>query len=72
MNMLIQPKYEKVVVTCSCGNKFSTRSTKCEDFVIDVCSSCHPFYTGEQRIVDTEGLIDNFKRKYGNLMSRKI
>jgi len=59
----IHPKYETVHVTCACGNAFQTRSTK-GDISVDVCGACHPFYTGKQRLVDTQGRIDRFRRKY--------
>lgn len=60
------PEYHDVTVTCSCGNSFQTRSTLSDDHLhIDVCSACHPFYTGQQKIVDTAGRVDKFRRKYG-------
>jgi large subunit ribosomal protein L31 len=61
----IHPDYNTIKVTCSCGNEFTTRSTLGEDLLIEVCSSCHPFYTGKQKIVDTGGRVDKFRRKYG-------
>ena len=62
----IHPQYKEVTVTCACGNSFTTRSTKCEDFRLDICSACHPFYTGKgQRLVDTAGRVERFQRKYG-------
>jgi len=61
----IHPKYSEVKVQCSCGNAFTTRSTLGKDFHIEVCSACHPFYTGKQKIVDTAGRVDKFRRKYG-------
>jgi large subunit ribosomal protein L31 len=62
----IHPDYHDVNVVCSCGNTFSTRSTlKGESLSVDVCSACHPFYTGQQKIVDTAGRVDKFRRKYG-------
>ena len=62
----IHPEYKMVSVTCSCGNTFETRSTLGEEQLhIDVCSACHPFYTGEQKIVDTAGRVEKFRRKYG-------
>lgn len=61
----IHPKYEEVNVACSCGNSFKTSSTLCEDIHVEVCSACHPFYTGKQKIVDTAGRVDRFKQKYG-------
>jgi large subunit ribosomal protein L31 len=60
-----QFNYSDIKVTCSCGNEFTTRSTLGEDLMIEVCSSCHPFYTGKQKIVDTGGRVDKFRRKYG-------
>ena len=60
----IHPKYETITVTCSCGNTFETRSTAGKAVHIDVCSECHPFYTGKQKIVDTAGRVDKFRRKY--------
>lgn len=66
MNPDIHPKYHDITVTCSCGNSFQTRSTlHGEQLHLDVCSSCHPFYTGQQKIVDTAGRVDKFRRKYG-------
>ena len=59
----IHPEYATVNVTCACGSKFQTRSTK-GDITVDVCAACHPFYTGKQRLVDTAGRIDRFRRKY--------
>lgn len=61
----IHPKYSEIEVTCSCGNTFKTRSTLEEPLHIEVCSSCHPFYTGKQKIVDTGGRVDKFRRRYG-------
>lgn len=63
----IHPNYQLITVTCSCGNQFQTRSTLSKDLHIEVCSLCHPFYTGELRgrIVDAAGRVDRFRRKYG-------
>ena len=60
----IHPKYEAAVIRCTCGNTIETRSTR-DSMHLDVCSACHPFFTGEQRIVDTAGRVDRFKRRYG-------
>jgi len=60
----IHPEYKLATVTCSCGNTFKTQSTK-GDIRVEICSSCHPFYTGQQKIVDTEGRVERFYRKYG-------
>jgi len=61
----IHPNYSDIKVTCSCGNEFTTRSTLGDDLSVEVCSSCHPFYTGKQKIVDSGGRVDKFRRKYG-------
>ena len=60
----IHPQYEEVNVTCACGNKFRTRSTHKGDIRVEICSNCHPFFTGRQRVVDTEGRVDRFQKKY--------
>ncbi len=62
----IHPRYTEVTATCSCGNQIRTRSTLGEDFTIDVCSNCHPFFTGKQKIVDSGGRVDRFKKRFGN------
>ncbi|MBI4570472.1 MAG: 50S ribosomal protein L31 [Chloroflexi bacterium] len=64
MKQKIHPEYVESLVHCACGNSFQTRATK-PDLHIEVCSACHPFFTGEQRIVDTAGRIERFKRRYG-------
>ena len=61
----IHPNYTEIKVTCGCGNEFMTRSTLGEDLTVEVCSACHPFYTGKQKIVDTAGRVDKFRKKYG-------
>ena len=58
----IHPKYDTATIQCGCGNKFETRSTK-PQLRIDVCSRCHPFFTGEQRLVDTGGQVERFRRR---------
>ena len=60
----INPDYGEIKVVCSCGNEFSTRSTLGKDLQVEVCSECHPFYTGEQRIVDTQARIERMRRRY--------
>ena len=64
----IHPKYNEIEVTCSCGNKFTTRSTNSKPLHIEVCSACHPFYTGKQKIVDTAGRVERFKQKYKGIV----
>lgn len=61
----IHPSYAEVDVKCSCGNSFKTRSTHAGELYLDVCSECHPFYTGKQKMLDTAGRVDKFRRKYG-------
>ena len=61
----IHPSYEEIKVICGCGNEFVTRSTAGRDLHVEVCSSCHPFYTGKQKILDSGGRVDRFRRKYG-------
>jgi large subunit ribosomal protein L31 len=58
------PNYGEILVTCSCGNTFTTRSTVVKPLHVEVCSSCHPFYTGKQKVVDTAGRIDKFRQRY--------
>ncbi|MEJ2697541.1 MAG: 50S ribosomal protein L31 [Candidatus Sulfobium sp.] len=59
----IHPEYNEVKVVCACGETFTTRSTK-KSIHLDICSKCHPFYTGKQKIVDAEGRVEKFKKKY--------
>lgn len=62
----IHPQYKEVKVVCSCGNTFETRSTVGKDTMsIEICSGCHPFYTGKQKVVDTAGRVDKFRNRYG-------
>ncbi|EGF06850.1 50S ribosomal protein L31 [Neisseria bacilliformis ATCC BAA-1200] len=71
MKQNIHPNYHEVKVTCSCGNQFVTQSAMEKDnFTIEVCSQCHPFYTGTQKIVDTTGRVDKFNSKFGKLFKR--
>ena len=68
----IHPKYKPVVITCvGCGTKVETRSTKGKDFTIDVCSHCHPFYTGRQKFVDSAGRVERFQKKWAAQTSKK-
>ena len=64
MKAQIHPEYVECTVHCACGNTFQTRATK-PDLRVEVCSACHPYFTGEQRIVDTAGRVERFKRRYG-------
>lgn len=67
MKAAIHPKNSPLTVTCSCGNTFVTSSTLAKPLHIEVCSECHPFYTGKQKIVDTAGRIEKFNQKFANL-----
>lgn len=60
----IHPKYEEVAARCACGNTFTTRSTKSE-LHLDICNACHPFFTGRQKLIDTEGRVDRFTKRFG-------
>lgn len=67
----IHPKYAEITVTCSCGNVIKTRSTLCKDIYLDVCSACHPFYTGKQKVVDSGGRIDKFNKRFAGRFGSK-
>ena len=66
MKQAIHPKYEMTTITCACGNVVKIRSTAA-DFAVDICSACHPFYTGKQKLVDSAGRVERFRRKYGGM-----
>ena len=59
----IHPKYVDATITCACGNVIKTRATQ-KEIRVDICSACHPFFTGKQKLVDTAGRVERFKRKY--------
>ncbi|HIR58309.1 MAG TPA: 50S ribosomal protein L31 [Candidatus Gallacutalibacter pullicola] len=64
MKQNLHPKYEKTTITCACGNVIETSSTK-SNIRVEICSKCHPFFTGKQKLVDTSGRVDMFKKRYG-------
>ena len=66
----IHPKTRKTILVCACGNRIETTGTK-EEIHVEICSVCHPFYTGRQRLLDTAGRVDRFKRKYGGGVKEK-
>ena len=68
MKPSIHPKYVEVEVRCACGNTFKTRSTKPE-LHLEICSNCHPFFTGRQKLIDTEGRVERFTKKFGSQTS---
>ncbi len=70
MKPKIHPKYVDSVITCACGNVVKTRSTK-PKMNVDLCSACHPFFTGKQKLVDTAGRVEKFRRKYGDVVPAK-
>ena len=70
MKAATHPDYTEISVVCSCGNTFKTRSTLGQDHNVDVCSNCHPFYTGKQKMVDTAGRVDKFRKKYAAAAAR--
>ena len=70
MKASTHPEYKEIAVVCSCGNSFKTRSTLGQDLNVEVCSNCHPFYTGKQKIVDTAGRVDKFRKKYAAAAQR--
>jgi large subunit ribosomal protein L31 len=70
MKQGIHPDYVTATVHCSCGNTFTTRSTKAE-LRVEICSNCHPFYTGKQKLVDTGGRVERFQRRYARSASNR-
>jgi large subunit ribosomal protein L31 len=70
MKAKIHPKYVECKVTCGCGNTWTTRSTK-EKIHVEICSNCHPFFTGQQKFVDTAGRVEKFQKKYGGVYFAK-
>lgn len=66
MQQGIHPEYKEITATCSCGNVVKTRSTLCRDIHVDVCSMCHPFYTGKQKTADQGGRIDRFNKRFAS------
>ena len=66
MKVETPPKYSEIAVNCSCGNTFTTRSTVNKPLHVEVCSACHPFYTGKQKVMDTAGRVEKFRQRYGS------
>jgi large subunit ribosomal protein L31 len=65
MKQGIHPQYHEITVSCACGETFKTRSTRKDDLHVEICSACHPFFTGKQKLVDTAGRVDRFNKRYG-------
>ena len=72
MRLDIHPEYSEIKATCSCGNVILIKSTLKEDISLDVCSSCHPFYTGKQKLVDTGGRVERFEKRFGKKAKAKV
>ena len=70
MKEKIHPKYYQATVTCACGETFTVGSTK-ENIRVEICSKCHPFFTGQQKIIDTGGRVERFKKRYGDIRTKK-
>jgi len=70
MKPTIHPAYNAIKVVCACGHSFPTRSTHRGDIHVEICSQCHPFYTGKQKLVDTAGRVERFQRKYGRTAAK--
>ncbi len=67
----IHPNYVKAMIKCACGNVIETRSTK-GDYTVEICSNCHPFFTGKQKFVDSAGMVEKFQRKYSKKADKKV
>ena len=71
MKEKLHPTYEFVEVTCACGNKFMTRSTA-KNLKLDICSACHPFFTGKQKLLDTEGMVEKFNKRFAKTEGKTL
>ncbi|MCP4604917.1 MAG: 50S ribosomal protein L31 [Proteobacteria bacterium] len=69
MKKKIHPEYHEIKIRCVCGNEVNTFSTSKKDLNMEICSMCHPFYTGKQKLVDSAGRVDRFRRKYGDKLA---
>ncbi len=67
----IHPEYPEVKVHCACGAAWVTRSTKAPELRLEICSSCHPFFTGKQKLIDAAGRVDRFNKRYGKMTAKK-
>lgn len=66
----IHPQYNNITIVCACGNQIQTRSTK-KEIHVEICSSCHPFFTGNQKIIDTDGRVERFRKRYAKVDTQK-
>jgi large subunit ribosomal protein L31 len=71
MKPKIHPEYKEITVICSCGNKFKTKSVLGRELHVEVCSNCHPFYTGKQKVIDTAGRVEKFRQRYSKTAAAK-
>ncbi len=71
MKAEIHPAYAEISISCACGQSFRTRSTHKGDIRVEICSKCHPFFTGRQKLMDTAGRVDKFQKKYANFVKAK-
>jgi large subunit ribosomal protein L31 len=71
MQTEIHPTYDDVTVKCSCGNTFTTKSTKPGEQLVELCTECHPFFTGKQKLVDAGGRVERFNKRYGDRSKKK-
>lgn len=72
MKQGIHPEYHDINVTCACGNTFTTGSTRKDNLQVEICSACHPFFTGKQKLVDTAGRVDRFNKRYGKAAKPEV
>lgn len=72
MKEKVHPKSGPVTIACACGNIVHTTSTLCKDFTVELCSKCHPFFTGKQRIVDSAGRVERFQKRYGKIVAQGV
>lgn len=71
MKDAIHPKVHEITINCACGSTVHTRSTIAESFTVDICSECHPFFTGKKKFIDSAGKVEKFQRKYGDVMKNR-
>lgn len=71
MKEKIHPKYSDITITCACGNIIKTSSTLGKDLSVEICSACHPFFTGKQKIIDSAGKVDKFRKRYAGITAKK-
>lgn len=70
MKEKIHPKFSDITITCACGNQIKTASTVGKDFTVEICSACHPFFTGKQKIIDSAGKVEKFNKRYAGIAKK--